>query len=350
MTTVKIEVVAMQHAEREITEPVRLSNPDGTVNPDAIGFARSPIITGNLAKNYMRKKRWNYWCVFGDEVLFSATVAHLDYAVVCFVYLLHYDTQRFFEKTITIPIGRHIRMPDEVLGNVSFTNPDMNIQMIHLQGSTRLLVTVPDFDGELLHGDLLITHLPGDESLNVVVPWNRKQFQFTAKHHLLPTEGFITLGDRRYEMTRDESFAVLDFGRGIWPRKITWNWAMASQRYGRRRIGLNFGGRWTDGTGMTENAVFLDGKMIKISEDVLFDYDPDDYMKPWRIHSKFSNAVDLTFTPFFERTAGTDARLVRSEVHQLIGYYSGWLRLTDPHIDLHIVKLLGCTEEHRAAW
>ena len=39
---------------------------------------------------------------------------------------------------------------------------------------------------------------------------------------------------------------------------------------GGRRIGLNFGGKWTDGTGMTENAVFVDGVMTKMHEDVIF--------------------------------------------------------------------------------
>ncbi|MFC7365332.1 MULTISPECIES: DUF2804 domain-containing protein [Bhargavaea] len=340
----------MQHKERELTEPVRLSNPDGTLNPEAIGFARTPIITGNLAKNYMRKKRWNYWCVYAEDVLFSVTVSHLDYAASCFVYVFHYETQRFFEKTVTVPMGRSVRMGDEVLSNASFTHPDMNIQMIHFKGETQLLVTVPDFDGELLHADLHIGHPEDEESLNVVVPWNRSQYQFTAKHHLLPVEGFITIDDRRFRIGREESFAVLDFGRGVWPRKATWNWAMASQRYGRRRIGLNFGGQWTDGTGMTENAIFIDGKMYKISEDVLFDYDPQDYMKTWNIRTKFTDSVDLTFTPFFERTAATDAKLVKSDVHQMVGYFRGRIRLPDAGINLHLVKLLGCSEEHRATW
>ena len=81
---------------------------------------------------------------------------------------------------------------------------------------------------------------------------------------------------------------------------------MASQRLGGRRIGLNFGGKWTDGTGMTENAVFIDGVMTKIHEDVLFTYDPKNFMVPWKIRTKFSDTVDLTFTPFFERESKTN--------------------------------------------
>src|SRR5690606_29671819 len=87
------------------------------------------------------------------------------------------------------------------------------------------------------------------------------------------------------------------------------------------------GGKWTDGTGMTENAVFVDGKMTKIHEDLIFQYDREDYMQRWKVKTKFSKQVSLTFSPFFERVAHTNAKLVKSKVHQLFGYYDGTILL-----------------------
>ena len=53
----------------------------------------------------MRKKKWNYWCVYGDEILFSATISHLDYAKQsASVYFLEYETQRYFEKRSQSPL------------------------------------------------------------------------------------------------------------------------------------------------------------------------------------------------------------------------------------------------------
>ena len=339
----------MQHVEREITEPVLLCDSKGLLNPEAIGFARRPIIQSNLTKNFMRKKKWNYWCIYGEDILFSATISHLDYAVVCFVYILNYDTQRFHEKQITIPIGRRTKMPENVLENVIFNDDNLTIQMIYLQGETHLSVTIPDFDNEVLHADFHIYHPPEDDSLNVVIPKSRNIFQFTAKHHTLPTTGFVKLGDKRFDFNSDYSFAVLDYGRGIWPREAEWNWAMASQRLRNQRIGLNFGGQWTDGTGMTENAIFIDGAMTKIHEDVIFSYDRENFSAPWKIRTKFSDTVDLTFTPFFTRIAKTDAKLVRSEVHQLVGYFNGKIILPNQST-LKIRQMLGASEEHRAKW
>ncbi|WP_342513329.1 DUF2804 domain-containing protein [Sporosarcina sp. FSL K6-1522] len=339
----------MQHAEREIIGPVALCDSKGLLNPEAIGFARQPFIQSNLTGHFMRKKKWNYWCVYGEDLLFSATISHLDYAAVCFVYILDYETQRFYEKQITIPIGRNVKMPEGVLDSVKFINDSLTVQLVHIQGETHLSVTIQDFDNEVLHADLHIVHPPHDESLNVVIPKSREIFQFTAKHHSLPTSGFVKIGNKRYDFNPDYSFAVLDYGRGVWPRKAEWNWAMASQRLGGRRIGLNFGGKWTDGTGMTENAVFIDGVMTKIHEDVLFTYDPKNFMKPWKIRTKFSDTIDITFTPFFKRVSLTNVKIVRTEVHQLVGYFNGRVQLHDGSI-LYIRQMLGCTEEHLAKW
>ena len=337
-----------QHAEREILVPTSLCDKKGNLNPEAIGYARKPIIDCNLSGHFMRKKRWNYWCVYGEEILFSATITHLDYAAVCFVYFLEYETQRYFEKTVLIPLGTKVKMPTQVLETVNFANSELRVHMSYLDGNTHLSVTCPDFDGERLQAELTIHHPTTDDSLNVVIPWNRQMFQFTAKHHTLPTTGIVKIGNRRYTFTEEESYAVLDYGRGVWPREATWNWGMASQRMRGRRIGLNFGGKWTDGTGMTENAIFVDGIMTKIHEDVLFEYDRNNFMKPWTIRSKFSETVNLTFTPFFERVAKTDAKLIRSEVHQVIGYYNGLVKLEN--CSLRISQMIGCAEEHIAKW
>ena len=337
-----------QHAEKEILVPTMLCDKKGNLNPEAIGYARKPIIDCNLSGHFMRKKKWNYWCVYGEDILFSATISHLDYAAVCFVYFLEYETQRYFEKTVLIPLGTKVKMSTQVLETVSFANSELRIHMSHFDGDTHLSVICPDFDGEHLQAELTIHHPAADDSLNVVIPWNRQTFQFTAKHHTLPTTGTVKIGNRRYTFNEEESYSVLDYGRGIWPREATWNWGMASQRMRGRRIGLNFGGKWTDGTGMTENAIFVDGVMTKIHEDVIFEYDRNDFMKPWTIRSKFSETVDLTFTPFFERVAKTDAKLIRSEVHQVIGYYNGIVKLEN--CSLRISQMMGCVEEHIAKW
>jgi hypothetical protein len=59
--------------------------------------------------------------------------------------------------------------------------------------------------------------------------------------------------------------------------------------------------------------------------------------------------LDLTFTPFVERVAKTDFKLLSSEVHQLFGRFSG-TAITDEGETLQIENLVGFAEEHHAKW
>src|SRR6185436_3904336 len=122
--------------------------------------------------------------------------------------------------------------------------------------------------------------------LNVVIPFSERRFQFTSKQNTLPAEGEVRVPGRAFSFSpHNQSFACLDYGRGLWPYRTTWNWASASGVQDGRTIGLQLGGRWTDGTGMTENALCLDGRLHKIGDDVQFAYDTRDFMKPWTLSS-----------------------------------------------------------------
>ncbi len=332
--------------EREITEPVLLCDENGRLNKESIGWARKPLITSNLSGHYMRKKKWNYWCVFGKEVMFSATISHLDYAVVCFVYFLEYETNNFYEKTFLVPFGKNYTMPEEVQDSVEAIHKDMGLFFIWNKDHVTLKASSTDFGGEELKADIKINYPENLDTLNVVVPWSDDKFQFTAKQHCLPAEGSFSVGDKTWTFNPESDFAVLDYGRGVWPRKSTWNWGMASGRQGQDVIGLNFGGQWTDHTGSTENAVILNGNITKISEDVTFIYNSNDYMKPWGIQS---DSVRLTFKPFSERTAKSNVLVVKSEVHQVVGHYYGEVSLNNDET-LVVDGLLGCIEEHNAKW
>jgi hypothetical protein len=53
--------------------------------------------------------------------------------------------------------------------------------------------------------------------------------------------------------------------------------------------------------------------------------------------------------PFFERVAKTDLRVMRSEVHQVFGRYSGAV-VAESGEKLEIDGLVGWVEQHRARW
>ena len=337
------------YKEREIIESVNLCSHNGKIDDESIGWSRNPIFNCNLSGNWLRKKKWNYWCITNNECLFSVTISNIDYVGMAFVYFLDFKTQKFVEKTIVTPLGRGYSMPKTVQETVTFKNSKIQLYFIGGENSTQIVAKCHDFKGELMEANFKVTYPEGHETLNVVVPLNKKSFQFTSKHECLPVEGMLKVGEKEYSFNPKSTFACLDFGRGIWPYKVNWNWANASGIVKDRRIGFNLGAKWTDGTGMTENCIIVDGKITKLSEDIIFEYDSKDFMKPWSIKSSITNRINLKFTPFYERTAKSNLVVLKSEVHQMIGHFSGSIK-TDAGERIRINSFLGCSEEHYGQW
>jgi len=335
-------------SEKEIKTTVNLCRPDGTLNPEAIGWSRFPLHTCNLNGRWPRKKRWNYWAVTTEECLFSATVSHVDYSGLVFIYIADFAINLLEERTLIVPLGRGCDLPPTVNSDVRFDGKGMKVAMLQTDSGVDLVVETDDFSGRPLSARFAITIPPGHETLNVVVPWDERTFQFTSKQNTLPADGLVKWGGQTMYFNGPQSFACLDYGRGIWPRDCVWNWGSASGRQNGRTIGLNLGGQWTDGTGYTENGICVDGRLSKISETLCWEYDKGDLKRPWRISAP-SGVVDLTFTPFMERVAASDLWLVKSEVHQMFGRYAGTVT-TEGGEAIAVQEMIGWAEDHVAKW
>jgi hypothetical protein len=337
----------MSYPEIEITQPVDLCAPDGSLNPAAVGYSRTPLQRCNLSGHWPRKKRWNYWCVTTPDFLFSITLSNIDYMGLAFAYYLDFESQRFIEQTVMVPLGKGFELPDTPAGDVRFEHRQMKLAFLNTPQGASLQVESPAFGGQALSADLRVIYPPGHETLNVVIPWNKDRFQFTSKQNCLPAVGLINLGHTARPV--ESAFACLDFGRGVWPYKCFWNWSSFSGLSGQAVVGVNLGAGWTDGSGLTENGLCLDGRLEKLGEDVQFTYDPAHFMAPWRLCSTKTRQVDLVFTPFFERVAKTDLAVLRSEVHQMIGRFSGTLT-SAAGLVYPIENLVGWAEDHHARW
>ncbi len=336
-----------KYYEPELTEPVNLCLTGGRLNPDAVGWSRHPVHNCNLSGSPLRKKRWNYWAITTDQFLFSVTLSDIDYLGLAFTYFLDFETKKFHELTVTRLLGRGIELGNYVKDDACFDDPKLKVTLKNDKSAVAIRVESPDFKGEKLSANFNISTPPEHQTLNVTIPWSNRRFQFTSKQNTLPVEGAIQVGGKTY--AANGGYACLDFGRGIWPFSSFWNWASASGISNNHTIGLNFGAGWTDGTGMNENGICIDGVLNKISEDLEFNYEPANYLKPWKIRTPLSDRVAVTFAPFYERVAKTDALILKSEVHQLIGHFSGEVKDAAGKT-YAFTNLIGWAEDHYAKW
>lgn len=338
------------YVERELEHEVLLCDNKGNLNLDAVGWSRQPLHTCNLSGHHLRKKRWNYWCITSPDYLFSVTLSNVDYMGLPFIYFLDFKSNTFVEKTILSPFGKGCHLGEKVEDKAVYAGKGIQLIFENIDKQVVIKVQADDFGGKPLQAEFLVQIPNNHETLNVVIPWSSKNFQFTSKQNTLPTSGTVKWGGDTYYFNPDSAFACLDFGRGVWPFNCFWNWSSFSTRLADgRAIGVNLGAGWTDGTGMNENGLCIDGKLIKISEDVRFEYDTTNFMLPWRLRTTATEQVDLLFTPFYERLAKTDALLIKSEVHQMIGRFSGQLKLEKGEI-LQVDDAIGWAEDHHARW
>jgi hypothetical protein len=341
-------MTAIMHNEPELAAPVPLCGVDGHLNREAVGWSRHPLHMCNLPDSLARKKKWNYWAVTSNDLLFSATIADIERLQLGGAYVFDRRKPLHIEKIVMQPPGT-ITMPETVSGDITVDDPEMRVSLTDEGTGTRIRVEADDFGGKPLKADIVVERPEGHETLNVVIPWSDVQFQYTSKQNTLPAAGFVQLGDEHLEFTAP-SFGCLDYGRGVWPEHTVWNWGGASGEQSGHIVGLNLGGQWTDGTGMTENGVCVDGRLTKISEDLRFEYDKGHLMNPWRITTTATDRINLTFDPEFERASETGTRdSFFVSTHQMFGRYSGKITPDDGE-PIVVADLFGWIEDHEAIW
>jgi Domain of unknown function (DUF2804), N-terminal/Domain of unknown function (DUF2804), C-terminal len=335
------------YVEREITGPVDLCDARGRLNPGAVGFARQPLFRANLSGSWPRKKRWNFWNWIDPDFVFSVTLADIDLASFCAFTLVDFrDGAQWTGSSYRLP-GR-IALAEHVEASTAFTGG--GIDYVNRIDGSDLAVRFRGRDGAgtEVAADFAVRRPPGHESLNIVVPWSESRFQCNSKHAALPCEGEVRAGERRYRLDPRRSFAVQDWGRGLWPYRSFWNWGVATGYAGEALLGVNFGARWTTGTGANENGILCDGRLHKVMEDLRWDYDPVEWRKPWRVVAEHSRAIDLVLEPVAALTPRVSLGVLATGGVCAFGRWRGTVRI--PGREIAVDGLVGWAEEFAHRW
>lgn len=344
--------------EHEITAAVDLCAADGTLAPDARGWSRVPLHRCNLQGRFGRNKRWDYWGILAGDLAISSTFSDVDYLGIVDVWWGDLVTGRTGGRGATVPFPRSIRLPDRPgTAPLRYSSRHVTVEMHDDAGGTDLHATWVERDGTPGRLDARVDAPPGHESLNVVIPWSDTTFQFTSKHQARPARGALVVGGevRRFG-DDDPAWGVLDVGRGRWPYRTNWNWG-GGAGVGRSAstdgpespvVGLQLGGKWTEGTGATENGVIVDGRLTKIGSELAWDYSWADPMADWTVRAP-DGCVDLVLHPRYDKHSRTEIGVMGMEVHQVFGTWSGSVRTDDGRIVV-FDGLQGFAEECRARW
>jgi hypothetical protein len=342
----------MSTHEPELTAPVDLCTPDGDrLNPSARGWSRTPLHRANLDGRPGTNKRWDYWAVLAGDAVVSCVYSDIDvFGLVDVGWIDLVAGEQGGTAILTAP--GVVRLPDRPgTAPLTVAQDGLDLAIVDDDRGTRLTATWTEADGRPGSLDVFVELPHGHESLNVVIPWSDELFNFTSKHHARPATGSLTVGDRSWAIGGPggpESWGVLDVGRGRWPSTIAWNWGGGAGRSGDHVVGVQFGAKWTEGTGATENGFLVDGRLTKLGDELEWDYSWDEPMRPWCVRDP-GGQLDLTLTPRYDRYSRVDAGEFGSETHQVFGTWAGRL-VTDDGLEFELTGAQGFAEEARQRW
>lgn len=353
LTAICVIIEAMN--QHEIISPIELLDDRGHIVEE--GWARRQLWRydrSRIRAPWYRIKEWDYYCVLSQkrEYGIAFTVSDLGYAGLASIVWLDFAKRTFvpFDSLKMFTRGKLGFAPTSSRGDLRYKDNKLEISYILRKGERRIVARCPSLgDGRELQCDLVLAQDPEADSMNIATSWkeNRRAFYYNQKVNCMPARGEVTIGGEHYPFEPDDSFGVLDWGRGYWLYRNRWYWGSASGLYEGIPLGWNIGYGFSDRTPASENMIFYGGRAHKL-EEIAFHINPNDYMAPWKITSS-DGRFEMDFEPIVNRHSDMRLVVISSLQNQLFGYYSGQLILDDGRT-LKIDKMLGLAEDVQNKW
>lgn len=290
-----------------------------TLQGDAV-YARARV-RGAL----LRLKEWDFYQISDDRYCLQLVIGHVSYAGNCNIaFFDHREGSRIFERGCTTPLPlRSMHLPESAHADsvLCFEQGELRLSFETKNGKRKLAARCESFSAEVE----LTPAVP--ESVLVCTPFSKpREFYINEKINLLRAEASVRFEGREYSFAPNQTFALLDWGRGVWPVSHEWYWSSVSTMLDGIPFGFNVGCGFGDDAKRrgTENIAYANGSVVKLHNiQISHEADP---LQPWRLDSG-DGRLSATLTPRYDRDTKTKLLFVNNRCHQVFGTFKGKLRL-----------------------
>lgn len=309
-------------------------------------YDRNAIRAGSL-----RIKEWDYYLVHNHSYALALTIADNSYMGLDSISFIDFTQpwQRTTSPIRLFPKGKTNLPPTSLNGDIRVDGKAYTM-IFKNNGDTRRLICHMDnfINNKPIDVDISIYNIP-EESMVIATPFKKKRaFYYNQKINCMTAHGIVRFENKEYMFKPENSFAVLDWGRGVWTYRNTWYWGSASGRVNGELFGFNIGYGFGDTSAATENMIFYKGKAHKISQVKFNMTKKHDYMSMWTFTSD-DGRFEMTFEPIIDRHANTNAVIIASNQHQVFGYFTGKAVLDDGTV-IDVKHFLGFAEKVINRW
>ncbi|WP_372964814.1 DUF2804 domain-containing protein [Marinobacter sp.] len=273
--------------------------------------------------------------------VFGMAIVDLKVVGSGFFYLFDFESGQMFEQSFIQPLARQTEIePYPENGGARFRKGEVLLTIEPATGGRNVRVNAPGN----IQVDLELRE--DSEPLRLVCPAGYSGWVFTRKSAGLPVQGEVRWGQQIWR-TDDNSRGAIDWSCGFMRRETAWNWAcLAGVTDDGVSVGLNLAAGVNE-TGMTENALWLNGQCIKLGA-ARFEFDRYQPETNWRVTTE-DGKVALTFVPSGVRKERLNAWVLASNFRQFVGTFQGTVE-DDSGKKIPVAGLRGLMEDHFARW
>ena len=321
----------MQH---EITRAMPLLDRQGELTEPGYAKKLLPVYRrSDIRAGKSRIKEWDYYLINNGRFALALTIADNSYMGMDSVSLLDFEEGWEITKSpMSVFTFGKVHLPESsAVGSVHHSGKTHALSFENDGKGRRVLTaTMADFGpAGALSAEIELTDEP-EESMVIATPFDKPgHFYFNQKINCLRARGQVRYGERVYTFEPEDSFAVLDWGRGVWTYHNTWYWGSASGQVDGVPFGFNIGYGFGNTERATENMLFYSGRAHKLNH-VKFHIpgEEKDFLSPWRFSSD-NGRFTMDFRPVLDRASCTDLKLIKSDQHQVFGFFTGTAILDD---------------------
>lgn len=304
----------------------------------------------------LRIKEWDYYLIYNDRFGIALTLDDNAYMSMLSASIL--DFEKPWEKTVSpigvMPMGKTNLPPTSACGVSHLAIGRSEFTFMVRDGVRHLQCRLDNFmDGKPFEADIRLSEEPQD-SMVIATPFPGapKAFYYNQKIVGMRAAGTVRVGEEMWQFDPQDSFGLLDWGRGVWTYSNTWYWGAGHGEVDGHVVGFNIGYGFGDTSAASENMIFVDGKAHKF-EQVSFNIPKtadgkDDFMSPWTFTSS-DGRFEMDFVPVLDRASRTSVLVIESDQHQVFGKFTGRMVLDDGTV-LELKDFLGFAEKVKNRW
>lgn len=320
-------------SQKEFLEPIKLLNEDGTLND--YGWCRHNFFEyeRRFAKPRSRVKEWDFYSFTDGKyyVVISFFNITLASSPAIAVFDLESRKKVFFKTTINLFTKTKDILPriSDVPNFFRYSKDGITVQFDTRRNCKKIEFSTKG--AKKCEANFTIYVDKEHEGITTVTPFDKpNQFFLANKQFAMKAEGSLTInGKTIHDFNIDDTYAIMDWGRGVWPHNATWYWGCGAQKIDGKTFGFDFTWAINKDTPDLETCLFYDGKIHKIGE-IKLDKEAKEngFMNEWHFKS-VDGRFEATMKPVFDNSSKMILGIAGQNCDQVFGIFDGYGILDD---------------------